>query len=123
MQQAKAEQRRSLNSFAGMGAMPPALHNPMMTIFAEMNGTLLESVSTAQKDWMDFVHRRIKEDVAAARQLMRCQSLSEMHQVYSQYFQTAFEQSEKVVQRGESMAQHLTETTEAEAKGDARARH
>jgi hypothetical protein len=127
MQQAKAEQRRSLNSFAGMGAMPPALHNPMMTIFAEMNGTLLESVATAQKDWMDFVHRRIKEDVAASRQLMRCQSLSEMHQVYSQYFQTAFDQyqkqSEKVVQRGESMAQHLTQTTEAEAKEDARARH
>src|SRR4029077_11877573 len=63
MQQAKAEQRRSLNSFAGMGAMPTALHNPMMSIFAEMNGTLLESAATAQKDWMDFVHRRIKEDV------------------------------------------------------------
>jgi Phasin protein len=76
---------------------------------------------------MDFVHRRIKEDVAATRQLMRCQSLSEMHQVYSQYLRTAFDQyqkqSEKVVQRGESMAQHLTETTEAEAKEDARARH
>lgn len=45
----------------------------------------------------------------------------------SQYFQTAFEQyqkqSEKVVQRGESMAQHLTETVEATAKEGARARH
>jgi hypothetical protein len=76
---------------------------------------------------MDFVPRRIKEDVAVSRQLMRCQSLPEMHHVCSQYFQTAFEQyqkqSEKVVQRGESMAQHLTETAEAGAKEGGRARH
>jgi hypothetical protein len=127
MPQAKAEQRKSLNSFAGMVGMPPVLQNPMMTILAEMNGTWLESVVTAQKDWMDFVHRRIKEDVAVSRQLMRCQSVAEMHQVSSQYFQTAFEQyqkqSEKVVERGESMAQHLAETTEAAGKESARARH
>ena len=127
MPEAKAEQRQSMNSFAGMVGMPPGQPNPMMTIFAEMNGALLESVATAQKDWMVFVHRRIKEDVAASRQLMRCQSLSEMHQVYSQYFQTAFDQyqkqSEKVAQRGETMAQHLAETTEAAAKESTRARH
>ena len=73
------------------------------------------------------MHRRITEDVAASRQLMRCQSVAEMHQIYSQYFQTAFEQyqkqSEKVVERGESMAQHLAETTEASAKEGTRARH
>ena len=38
-----------------------------LAIFAEMNGTLLESVATAQKDWADFVDRRIKEDVAVSR--------------------------------------------------------
>jgi hypothetical protein len=42
-------------------------------------------------------------------------------------FQTAFqqyrEQSEKVVQRSESMAQHIAETTEGNAKEAARARH
>ena len=107
--------------------MAPALQNPMMAIFAEMNGTLLECVATAQKHWMDFVHRRIKEDVAMSRQLLRCQSVAEMHEVYSEYLQTAFEQyqkqSEKVVQRGESMAQHLAETTEAAAKESTRARH
>jgi cation transport regulator ChaB len=87
-----------------------------------MKRSFLESFATAQKDWMDFMHRRIKEDVAVSRQLMR-----EMHQIYSQYLQTAFEQyqtqSEKMVERGESMAQHLAETTEAAAKEGARARH
>jgi hypothetical protein len=45
-------------------AMPPIMQNPM--------SSFLESVATAQKDWMDFVHRRVKEDVAASRKLMRC---------------------------------------------------
>ena len=116
-----------MNSIAGMVGMPSIMQNPMMAILAEMNGSFLESVATAQKDWVDFVHRRIKEDVAVSRQVMRCQSLAEMHQIYSHYLRTAFEQyqkeSEKVVQRGESMAQHLAETTEAAVKEGARARH
>ena len=127
MAQAKNAQRHTMNSIAGMVGMPPIMQNPMMAILAEMNGSFLESVATAQKDWVDFVHRRIKEDVAVSRQLMRCQSLAEMHQIYSHYLRTAFEQyqkeSEKVVQRGESMAQHLAETTEAAVKEGARARH
>ena len=124
---AQPKHQQMLNSIAGMVAWPPIMQNPMTTILAEMNGSFLESVATAQKDWMDFVHRRIKEDVAASRQLMRCQSLPEAHQIYAQYLETAFEQyqkqSEKVVQRGESMAQRLAETTEAAAKDVARARH
>jgi hypothetical protein len=127
MAQVKNAQRHAMNSIAGMVGMPPIMQNPMMAILAEMNGSFLESVATAQKDWVDFVHRRIKEDVAVSRQLMRCQSLAEMHQVYSHYLRTAFEQyqkeSEKVVQRGEIMAQHLAETTEAAVKEGARARH
>jgi hypothetical protein len=127
MPQTKESQRQPMNSFAGMMGVPLLMQNPMMAILAEMNGSFLESLATAQKDWMDFVHRRIKEDVAVSRQLMRCQSLPEIHQVYSQYLQTAYEQyqkqSAKVVERGETMAQHLAETAEAAAKEGARARH
>jgi hypothetical protein len=47
--------------------------------------------------------------------------------VCADYFETAFdqyhEQSQKVVERGEVMAQHLVETTEAASKEAARARH
>jgi phasin protein len=98
----------------------------MLAIFAEMNGTLLESMATAQKDWADFMHRRIKEDVAVSRQLIQCHSLADMHQIYSQYFTKAFEQyqqqSAKVVQRGQSMAEHLGDTNE-NGKETGRARH
>jgi hypothetical protein len=65
------------------------------------------------------------EDVALTRQLLKSHSVADMHQIYSQYLQTAFQQyrdqSEKVVQRSESI--HLAATTEAIAKEAARARH
>jgi len=121
MAQSKEERSQPLNSVAW--GIPPIMHTPMFSILAEMNGTLLEGVVTAQKEWADFMHRRIKEDVAVSRQLMQCHSLADMHQVYSQYLTRAFEQyeeqSSKVVRRGESMAQHTAES----AKEPARARH
>jgi len=64
----------------------------------------MESIATAQKDWSDFVHRRIKEDVAVGRRLMQSKSVADMHQVYSEYLNNAFEQykeqSTKVIERG-----------------------
>jgi Phasin protein len=123
MAQSKEERNRSGgNSIAWR--MPGAFTNPMLTILADLNGTLLEGVATAQKEWAEFVQKRIREDVAVSRQLLNCHSLADMHQVYSRYFETALqqyqEQSEKAVQRGESMTQHLAETTEGNAKEAAR---
>src|SRR5262245_45991649 len=119
------ERNQTKNVFAS--GIPPAFANPMMTILADMSGTVLEGFATAQKDWADFVQRRIREDVAVTRQLLSCGSVPDMCQIYSQYLRTAFEQyrqqSERVVQRSESFAEHLAETTEAKAKETARARH
>ena len=112
------EGRRQGGNSPALG-MAPVMFNPMMTIFAELNATTMEGFAAAQKDWADFVQRRIREDVAVTRQLMNCQSMADMHQVYAQYLRTAFkqyrEQSEHVVQRSASMTQHLAEATEKEA--------
>jgi hypothetical protein len=35
----------------------------------EMSGSVLEAFAIVQKDWMVFVHQRIKEDVAVSRRL------------------------------------------------------
>ena len=72
------------------------------------------------------LHRRIKEDVAVLRQLMQCRSPADMHRVYSDYFETTFEQyqeqSARVVRRGQSIAEHLAETVD-NRKEAARSRH
>ena len=105
--------------------MPPSLTNPMMTIFADMTGRFLEGLVTAQKDWANFVQHRVREYAALARQLANSQSLAAMHQIYSQYLQTAFqqyrEQTEKVVQRGDALAQHIAKPGETSAKKVVRA--
>ena len=118
----KQERNDALNSFAHP-MMQSMLQTPLFAIWAEMNGAFMESIATAQKDWSDFVHRRIKEDVAVGRRLMQSKSMADMHQVYSEYLNNAFEQykeqSTKVIERGQTMAEHMAEASENEK----RARH
>jgi hypothetical protein len=120
------EERSPAGSWLSLG-MAPTMVNPIMMMVANMNATILEGFAAAQKDWADFVQRRIKEDVAASRQLMSCRSLPDMHRVYSEYLETAFEQyreqSEHAIQRSTRVARHLAETTEAKASESTRARH
>src|SRR5258708_2169234 len=107
MTEARDGQRTGGNSFAW--SMPQVAGNPLLAVVTDINGKLLESVASAQKDWAEFVHRRVKEDIAASRQLMNCQSLADIQQIYSQYFRSVVdqyrEQSERVVQRGKSMTE------------------
>jgi cation transport regulator ChaB len=123
---ARDGQRAAANSFAW--AMPLVAGNPLFAVVTDINGTLLESAARVQKDWAEFVHRRVKEDVAVSQRLMKCQSLGDMQQIYSQYFQTAFEhyreQSERAVQRGKSMTEAVAESVESRANAAAEpARH
>src|SRR5262245_55176609 len=86
---ARNGQLAAINSFAW--ALPPVAGSPLFAVVTDINGKLLESAARVQQDWAEFVHRRVKEDIAASQRLMNCQSLAEMQQIYSQYFQTAFE--------------------------------
>ena len=118
MAEVRHEQRTGANSFAWpMPSMLPG--NPLLAVATDVNGKFLESVASAQKEWVDFVHRRIKENVAASQRLLNCKSLTDVQEVYSQYLQTAFEhyreQSEKVVQTGNSTTEWLVQTMESRA--------
>src|SRR5438552_2436984 len=86
--------RAGANSFGWpMPSMLPG--NPLLAVATDANGKLLESVASAQKEWVEFVHRRITENIAASQRLLSCKWLADVQEVYSQYLQTAFE-SEKV---------------------------
>jgi hypothetical protein len=116
---ARDGQRTGGNSFAW--SKPPVAGIPVLVVMADINGKWLESVANAQKDWAVFVHRRVKEDIAASHQLMNCQSLTDMQEIYSQYLQTVFaqcrEHSERLVQRGKSMTEELAQSVESSAGG------
>src|SRR5262245_45347210 len=86
---ARDGQRVAADSFAW--AMPLVAGNPLLAVVTDINGKWLENAARVQKDWAEFVHQRVKEDVAVSHRLMNCQSLADMQQIYSQYCQTAFE--------------------------------
>jgi hypothetical protein len=116
MAEVRHEQRTGANSFAWpMPSMLPG--NPLLAVATDANGKLLESVACAQKEWVEFVHRRIKENVAASQRLLNCKSLADVQEVYTEYLLTAFEhyreQSEKAVQTGKSMTDGLVQTMES----------
>ena len=111
-------QRSGANSFAW--PVPPVTANPLFGLVTDFHGKLLESVAGAHRDWAEFVHRRVLEDVAVSRRLAKCQSLADMQQVYSQYLQTALEhcrtQSERGVERGKSMTDAVVQSMEPRAR-------
>jgi len=90
------------------------LTTPLFAALTDINGKLLESVASAQKDWGEFVHRRVKEDIAVSQRLMSCRSLGDMRQIYTEYMRTALEhyrdQSERAVQRGKSTTEGLAKS-------------
>ena len=70
MAEVRHEQRTGANSFAWpMPPMPPS--NPLLAVATDINGKLFESAASAQKDWAEFVHRRVKENVAASQRLLK----------------------------------------------------
>jgi hypothetical protein len=95
---------------------PATTSAPLLALLTDVNGKLLESVAGAQKDWADFVHRRIKEDIALSQQLMSCRSLADAQEIWAQYVRTALdqygEQSEKAVKRGKVTTESLAQTVE-----------
>jgi hypothetical protein len=105
-------------------SLGPVLSTPLLAVLADLNGKLLESAASAQKDWAEFVHRRVKEDIAVSQQLMSCRSLGDVQEVYSQYMRTALEQfaeqSERAVRRGKSTTNGLAQTLELGANESAR---
>jgi len=117
MAEASHEQSTTNNSL--IWPIPVPASNPLLAVLTDINGKLLESAAMAQKDWSEFVHRRVKQDISVSQQLMNCQSLKDMQQIYSRYLQTAFEQyreqSEKAVQRGKSMTEKLAQAIESRA--------
>lgn len=97
--------------------MQPAFSNPMTSMLTHMSGRVMEGFAAAQQDWADFAQRRMAENLRVARELAGSRSLAIAQEIYSRYLEIAFQQyrehSEKIAQRGERIAQQLTQSTNA----------
>ena len=101
------------------------LNRPALAAMAQMNGKVYENIATMNRTWVEFVNRRLKEDLAVPQQLAACKTVQEMYGVYADFFQTAvadyqseFEQMSKL---GKSLAEETANALQTRIEETARA--
>jgi hypothetical protein len=65
------------------------LNRPALTAMAQMNGKVYDGLATLNKNWVAFINRRLKEDLAVPQQLAACKTVQDMYGVYAEFFQNA----------------------------------
>jgi hypothetical protein len=103
------------------------MNRPALNAMAQVNDKVYDSVAAMNKNWITFVNRRLKEDLAMPQQLAGCKTVQEMYSVYADFVQTAYAdyQSgfEQMTKLGKSLAEdtmHLMQTRVEETMREAR---
>jgi hypothetical protein len=65
--------------------------NPLLTAMVDVNRTLLQQAMSVNKEWNDFLHRRVKDNVATSQALISANSARDMVEIWSRYVQAAGE--------------------------------
>jgi hypothetical protein len=93
------------------------LNRPALQAMAQMNGKVYDGIAALNKNWVAFLNRRLKEDLAVPQQLAACKTVQEMYGVYADFFQNAcahyqseFEQMTKL---GKSLADDTLQTIQS----------
>ena len=82
----------------GLDAMMQ-MQRPALTAMAEMNGRLYESITAVNNEWVAFVNRCLKEDLAVSQQLAQCRTAQDLYQVYVQFFENSWAQYQSALEQ------------------------
>jgi hypothetical protein len=103
------------------------LNRPALTAMAQMNGKVYDGLATMNKNWVAFINRRLKEDLAMPQHLAACKTVQDMYGVYAEFFQTAcsdyqseFEQMSKL---GKSLADDTMQAIQSRVDESRESRH
>lgn len=106
-----------------------AFNRPMMQAWSEMNCKLLEQGTKASAEWLDFLGRRLNEDIGLSAKCAECKSLQDVFGLYGDFYQRAqrqyqdeFRQIVLLNQKFADETASLVRSTFANGKG-AEARH
>ena len=84
------------------------LNRPALNAMAQMNGKVYDGLATLNKNWVAFINRRLKEDLAVPQQLASCKTVQDMYGVYAEFFQNACSdyqsELEQITKLGKSLA-------------------
>ena len=100
------------------------LNRPALSAMAQMNGKVYDGLAAMNRNWVAFINRRLKEDLAVPQQLAACKTVQDMYGVYAEFFQNAcsdyqseFEQMTKI---GKSLADDTVQAMQARMEESAR---
>jgi hypothetical protein len=65
-------------------------NKPALAAMAQVNDKVYDGIAALNRNWINFVNRRLKEDLSMPQQLAACKSVQEMYGVYSDFLQTAY---------------------------------
>jgi hypothetical protein len=105
-----------------------SMNRPVMSAMTEINGRLIEHVSRANDEWIEFMTRRFNEDVAASQRLMQCRTVEDIFSAYGELFERAQRQYQAEFQSFARLNQELANDTANLVKshieaGDSEIRH
>jgi hypothetical protein len=76
-----------------------------------------DGIATLNKNWVAFLNRRIKEDLAVPQQLAACKNVQDMCAVYAEFFKNACTQYqselEQITKLSKSMADETVQAIQA----------
>jgi hypothetical protein len=93
------------------------LNRPALTAMAEMNGKVYDGLAAMNKQWVSFINRRLKEELAMPRQIAACKTVQDLYSVYADFFQTAYadyqSEFEQLTKLGKSLADDTLQVMQA----------
>jgi hypothetical protein len=112
----KTSSGRAENGFVPMPLGFEALmeiNRPALTAMAQVNGKVYDNLAAINRNWVTFINRRLKEELAMPQNLASCKTVQDMYGVYSEFFQTAVadyqSEFEQMTKLGKSLAEETAQ--------------
>ena len=87
------------------------LNRPALQAMAQVNGKMYDGIATWNKNWVAFLNRRLKEDLAVAQQLATCKTVQDMYGVYAGFFQNACAHYQSELEQMTKLSKSLADDT------------
>ena len=87
------------------------INRPALTAMAQMNGKVYDNLAAINRNWVTFVNRRLKEELAMPQNLASCKTVQDMYGVYSEFFQTAVADYQSEFEQMSKLGKSLAEET------------
>src|SRR5437588_8639057 len=87
------------------------MNRPALEAMAQVNGKVYDGIATWNKNWVAFLNRRLKEDLAVPQQLVACKTVQDMCSVYAGFIQNACAQYQSELEQMTKLGKSLADDT------------